>query len=121
MKDVKGYEGRYLISEDGVIESLMSNRTLASWEKYSGKNFIGLSVDLYDDTGKRHQHYVKHLVFDTYIDKDRSKLDVIHEDGNKYNVHFTNLILSPRSKSVRHYESTSIGPSNTARMGIKRR
>lgn len=110
-KDIKNYEGRYMISNYGNVKSL--ERTCDN--KYN-KNRIYreciykpsictggyLYVSLTDLNNKKKRIRVHRLVADAFITNIDSKIDVNHKDGNKKNNHVDNLEWVTRSENLSH-------------------
>lgn len=86
MKDLKGFEEYYSITEDGRIFSKRSQRFLKASLKENGYVYIELNIE-----GDVYYKRVHRLVAETYIPNPDNKLMVNHKDGNKSNNHFTNL------------------------------
>lgn len=94
-RDIKGYEGRYQVSNMGRVKSLARKkgwciareRMLTLWEQHKGY----LVVDLTDDSGHRKHCQVHRLVAQAFIPNPDGKPQVNHKDGNKHNNRVNNL------------------------------
>ena len=87
IKDIKGYEGRYQITDDGKVWSCLTNRYLKPKADKDGY-FI---VCLMDAIGKRHYERVHRLVALMYCEKQEGCNVVNHIDSNRQNNHYSNL------------------------------
>lgn len=86
MKDIKGYEGLYAVTEDGRVWSHYRKRFLNPTADAKGY----LRVDLYKD--KKKQNYKIHrIVAEAYIDNPNNLPQVNHKDENKENNCVDNL------------------------------
>jgi hypothetical protein len=107
-KDIKGYEGKYQVSNLGNIKSLARyvNHPLGG-KRYVKekmlKQFIKQGyahVDLYLD---KHQHCKIHrLVAKAFIKELPNKIEVNHIDGDKLNNNVSNLEWANRSENMKH-------------------
>lgn len=86
MKDIKGYEGLYAITEDGRVWSYRRNKYLKSTEDKKGY----LRVDLYKDK-KRSNYKIHRLVAEAFIDNPNNLPQVNHKNENKANNCVDNL------------------------------
>lgn len=86
MVDIKGFEGRYAVTEDGQVWSYKSNRFLSPYLNQRGY----LLVDLCGD-GFRKQYRVHRLVAEAFIPNPLGLETVNHKDEVKTNNHVDNL------------------------------
>ena len=85
MKDIKGYEGLYAITEDGEVWSYRSNKYL---KQQPARNY--LSIELHKDNNRKN-YFIHRLVAETYIPNPHNLPEVNHIDENKYNNCVDNL------------------------------
>ena len=86
-KDIKGYQGRYQVDENGNVWSCVSGRKLHPTLRKTGY----YEVCLVDSEGKRHYERVHRLVALMFVQKPEGCNVVNHLDCNKQNNHFSNL------------------------------
>ena len=86
MKDIKGFEKEYAITEDGKVWSYKSKKFLAPHIVNSGYYQIRLCKD-----GIYHRYYLHRLVCEAYIPNPDNLPEVNHKDENKTNNHMDNL------------------------------
>lgn len=97
MKDVKGFENFYAVSEDGIVFSKRYQKPLKPFKTKRGY----LYVDLYDGEGNRKRKAVHQLVAETYLNKPSENYEVDHIDGNKCNNHVSNLEWVTRFENLK--------------------
>lgn len=95
-KDIKGYEGRYFISDDGKVKNGKGD-ILSPYTTRKGYLRIGLYKE-----GKAKNFLVHRLVAEAYIDNPMNFKEVNHIDLNKKNNHVKNLEWVDGSKNVQH-------------------
>lgn len=118
VKQIKGYEGLYAISENGDVWSLerpyvnhlgetTKKKTLKKLNDFlDGKGnykMVGLSKD-----GKRTKYLLHRLVAQTFLKEQDSKIEVNHKDGNKLNNNVENLEWCTRIENIRHSIDTGL-------------
>ena len=87
MKDIKGYEGRYAVTEEGKVWSYGRQKFLKNNQLPSGY----LRVTLYDEDIKPRQHYIHRLVAEAYIDNPDNLPEVNHISEDKTDNRVENL------------------------------
>lgn len=85
-RSVKGYDGRYLVSNTGLIYSKMSNKVLKPNKMSNGY----LSVELFKD-GKSKRLLIHRIVAEAFIDNPESLPIVNHKDEDRTNNSVDNL------------------------------
>lgn len=85
-KDIKGYEGLYMISDYGRVYSIRSNIYLAQSETEDGYLKVKLSRD-----GHKKTELVHRLVARHFIDNPDGLPQVNHLDEDRQNNHYLNL------------------------------
>ena len=104
-KEIKGYEGKYMISTGGDVVSLprecgFGTRKEERPRKQSvtrGYATCALSIN------KKIKHYLVHrLVADAFIPNPKNYPQINHKDGNKTNNHIDNLEWCDRSHNQIH-------------------
>lgn len=97
MKIIAGYEGRYEISNDGMVWSLISGKYLKPFVNNSGYELVRLSKN-----GKEKHHLVHRLVAATFLKPDKNRPYVNHKDRNKLNNEYTNLEWVSFGENIEH-------------------
>lgn len=93
-KDIKGYEGRYRISNHGRIYSILTN-IIRKQRLNKGYPTIKLNVN-----NKEKTFFVHRLVALHFVENTEEKPEVNHIDENKENNHYTNLMwCTPKENS----------------------
>lgn len=86
MKDIKGYEGLYSVTEDGKVYSHRRNIFLKPRVKPNNYLEVILKVQ-----GEQKAYLVHRLVAEAYIPNPDNKPTVNHKDENKQNNNINNL------------------------------
>ena len=96
MKEIKGFEGKYLIDEQGNIYSNLKNRYLSINKK------VYATVSLVNSHGLQRQFSVHRLLYETYVGEIPQGYQIDHIDGNKLNNSLENLeAVTPKENSRR--------------------
>ena len=98
-KDIKGYEGKYQVSNSGNVRATNYNNTkkVKILKQYIRNKY--LSVRLCKN-GKGKHLKVNRLVAESFIKK--PELEVNHIDGNKYNNKVENLEWCTKKENIQH-------------------
>ena len=86
-KDVKGFEGRYLVSNTGKIYSILAKRILKTCISNRGYELACLR----NEKGYRKQYTVHRLVAMSFLDNPNNYPIINHKDENKLNNNINNL------------------------------
>lgn len=92
-KDIKGYEGLYMVSNEGRVKSLRPGSRIRSEDGtlYPTINDIGyVIVTLYNGKNRK-KHTVHRLVAEAFIENPENKQIINHKDENKTNNRAENL------------------------------
>ena len=99
-KDIKGYEGKYQVSDTGKVRALDYHRTGRVKELKLWKTPLGyLMAELWKDA-KGKKYMVHRLVYQTFIGDIPDDLQVNHIDENKENNHVGNLNLMTSKENI---------------------
>ncbi|EVY78360.1 hypothetical protein V835_01548 [Staphylococcus aureus W19276] len=109
-KDIKGYEGKYLISSLGRVYILerkiedskgrirsLKGKIAKQSTSLNGYKFVGLTSN-----NTRKIHYIHRLVSEHFIEKEKNKEWVNHIDGDKTNNTIDNLEWCTPSENIKH-------------------
>lgn len=108
--DIKGFEGKYMISDHGNIMSMKYGMTdepstLAKKSHTGGYEMVHLSLE-----GSIAAKYVHRLVAEAFIPNPGKKPCVNHKDGRKKNNRVSNLEWVTESENMLHaYETGLMG------------
>lgn len=86
MKDIKGYEGSYAVTEEGQVWSYKSNKFLKPVNAGYGYLVVCLRKD-----GKHTNKRIHRLVAEAYLPNPEGKAEVNHKDEDKTNNCVANL------------------------------
>ena len=95
-KDIKGYEGKYQVSNYGRIRNINSNKILKPNKHKTGY----LNIDLHGKN--KYMPYIHVLVANAFIEKPNDTVEVNHIDGNKENNCVDNLEWVTKSQNIIH-------------------
>lgn len=95
-KDIPSYEGLYKISENGLVYSFYTNKTL-NFKKTNAYLEVGLTKNKKYRICKVHK-----LVAESFLENPYNLKYVNHKDGNKRNNHYSNLEFCTLSYNQKH-------------------
>lgn len=119
-KPIKGYEGRYEVSDDGQVRSMTRAEHLSDGRARTrkGRQLVLMTkrtgyqcVNLYKD-GHMKTHLVHRLVADTFIPNPEQKPEVNHINGDKHDNRAVNLEWVTESENIRHAFRTNLKSGN---------
>lgn len=109
LKDIKGFEGLYAITEDGRVWSYLSNKWLKPGINSSGYYYVHLRKD-----GQTHGFFIHRLVYSTFKGEIPSNMQVDHINNLKGDNRLENLqVLSP----IENSRKSNLG--NKYSLGVK--
>lgn len=111
-RDIKGFEGKYQISNLGNIKSLNYMRT--GKEKLLKKGINGRGYYFVNVTkNNKYKNLLMHQeVAKAFIkNEDSKKTDINHKDGNKLNNNVSNLEWCTRSENILHAYKNGLAKS----------
>ena len=111
-KDVVGYEGLYLVSDEGFVIGVKSKKKLRVSPTYNGYHRVKLYRNAQGKTMMVHR-----IVASAFIPNPENKDQVNHKDGNKANNALTNLEWVTQEENQKHaYLNglSNIEPANNA-------
>ncbi len=120
-RDIKDYEGIYMVSNLGRIKSLIGfnghnyikrEKILNPYKQEGSKNYYRSVVKLKKD-GKGKQFKVHRLVAEAFILNPENKLEVNHLDGNPLNNKVNNLEWCTRQENIDHAIETGLTTIHT--------
>ena len=98
---IPGYEGLYLVSDQGRVFSMPSKTHYGHMMKLGESSYGYLRVCLCKENNKR-GYQVHRLVASAFIDNPDGKPEVNHKDGNRQNNAAANLEWVTRSENEKH-------------------
>lgn len=97
-KNVVGYEGHYMVSDQGEVMSVKRGKRLMKIF-FNQKGYPRLTIT---KNGKMKQVFVHRLVAEAFIGTVKEGYSVNHIDGNKTNNHISNLEIISNSENIIH-------------------
>lgn len=101
MRSIAGYNGKYLVSEDGKIYSVRRKGCNGRYLKSRPNSSGYLRVDLRKGKNKK-TVFVHRIVAETFIPNPENKRCINHIDGNKSNNSVSNLEWCSHSENMKH-------------------
>lgn len=101
-KDIKGYEGKYQVSNYGKIKSLNYKRTGNERIMKEYPSIKGYSRTCLCKNNKVKFHLIHRLVAEAFIPNPRKCLEINHKNGVKTDNRVDNLEWCTRLENVRH-------------------
>lgn len=110
IKDVEGFEGKYQVTSDGRVYSLISNMWMKPSIKSNGYYQMKLFISYNKDTKKRKYAYyhLHRLVAQAFIPNPENKPHINHIDGNKGNNTVSNLEWCTPNENMQHAFRTKL-------------
>ena len=107
---IKGYEGRYSVTDDGEVYSHIRDKVLVSHPNHKGY----LHIQLRNSVGKRKGHYIHRLVMEAFTVNTYNLETINHLDEDKLNNNLSNLEWLSRRDNSRYSCKTYkfINPNN---------
>ena len=100
MKQIKGYEQQYEISEEGLVRALKRTGSPGQWLKTQRRPDGYCSVQLCKN-GECKRFTIHRLVAETYIPNPNNYPQVMHLDNNPSNNHVSNLQWGTQSMNMK--------------------
>ena len=115
-RDIKGYEGSYMVSNLGRIKSLVGwngyeyikrDKILNPYKQKVGQEYYRSVVKLHKN-GKKKDKKVHRLVADAFIPNPENKPNINHKDGNPLNNIVSNLEWCSQQENITHAIETGL-------------
>lgn len=98
IKNIRGYEGRYTISNLGIVRSLITNKVLNP-----GITKFGYArINLRDENNKSKSFFVHRLVAMNFLQNPNNYPEVNHIDCNRLNNRTDNLEWVSKKQNIKH-------------------
>lgn len=97
-KQVKGFQSRYKVSQDGIVCDFKKVRIVSTYLDDNGYERITLQ----NDKGEHKLTTVHRVVGMAFIPNPDNKPEINHIDGDKQNNHVSNLEWATRKENVKH-------------------
>jgi len=105
-KDIKGFEGRYQVSDDGQVRSLIGESPIILKQTISKVGYARVGLFLRDSYQKKKA--VHRLVAQAFIPNPQNKPQVNHKNGVKLDNCVTNLEWNTSSENIKHSFATGL-------------
>ena len=96
-KDIKGYEGLYRVSDDGMVQRIFKHGV----RNVKGRDGTYLTVSLCKNSVNK-TFSIHRLVAETFLPEHGERMEVNHKDGNKHNNHLDNLEWVEQKQNLYH-------------------
>ena len=103
MKDIKGFEGLYKITNDGKVWGCKHKKFKTPQVNINGYYILNLCKE-----GKTYGKRINRLVAQSFIPNPENKPQVNHKDGNKFNNWDWNLEWTTPNENVQHANDTGL-------------
>ena len=98
IKEIKGYEGRYTISNLGIVRSILTNKILnPGTTKFGYKR-----INLRDKNNKDKSYFVHRLVAMNFLPNPNNYPEVNHIDCDRTNNRLDNLEWVTKEQNIKH-------------------
>lgn len=97
-KDIKGYEGIYQVSDDGMVRRILKDGKTKPIKNRDGKYY---TVCLSSRCEKK-SFNVHRLVAEAFLERPEGSNEVNHKDGNKHNNRLENLEWVSQKENLLH-------------------
>ena len=112
--ELKGFENRYEIYEDGSIINIKTNKPICQW-----KDNVGYLQVVIRNNGKKKYMRVHRLVAEHFIPNPNNLPQVNHIDGDKTNNHVNNLEWTDNKTNTQHGYDNNLYHSKKRSIKIK--
>lgn len=119
-KDIKGYEGRYQISNKGRVKGLpIDEKFCKRAEEIILKPFVcgsGYQEVILSYNGKKKPKLIHRMVAEAFVSNPDGKREVNHKDGNKANNCYSNLEWVTPSENIKHSYAALLNVASTRKV-----
>ena len=112
IKDIKGFEGRYTISNLGIVRSLLTGKIMKPYVTKFGYARVNLRIARSRDYKS---YFVHRLVAFAFLENKDNLAEVNHKDCNRLNNRVDNLEWMSKEDNIRY----SFTHSNASNKGLK--
>lgn len=102
-RDIKGYEGLYQVSNEGMVKSLRNNKILSLFANHKGYLQVYLTKN-----GEKKGFLVHRLVAKTFIPNPQNLPQVNHKDEDKTNNKVENLEWCTNDYNINYSQSKKV-------------
>lgn len=112
IKDIKGFEGRYTISNLGIVRSLLTGKIMKPYVTKFGYARVNLRIARSRDYKS---YFVHRLVASAFLENKDNLAEVNHKDCNRLNNKVDNLEWMSKEDNIRY----SFTHGNASNKGLK--